>query len=201
MSRSAETIQREGLSLYWPSDVIAPVPGGVIAAVVEAFAGLLADVEATAEAMVDEFDPRTAVLCLPDFERVLGADPCGRDVSTMNLPARQQFAHQRWTARGGQSIPYFVGLAAKRGVAITIEEVHLSEVDAVEVDFELVEPPEQFIWHVQIPLGSWTDFIVDESGADELLYDFTLADIECDIMRAAPAHTRVVFTYLPGEEG
>lgn len=200
MSRTVEAIQREALTHLWTGDIFPWAPEDLVGAVAEMLAGLLADLEQTAERMMDEVDPRTAVLCLPDFERVLGPDPCGRDVSTMTLPARQQLAHQRWTARGGQSIAYFVALAAKRGVSITIEEAHVSEVGAVETDFELIEPPEQFIWHVQIPLGAWTDFIVDESGVDELLYDFALSDIECDIARAAPAHTRVVFTYLPSED-
>ncbi|MFG1466693.1 putative phage tail protein, partial [Xanthobacter sp. DSM 24535] len=147
--------------------------------------------------MMDEVDPRTAVLCLEDFERVLGADPCGRDPSTMTRSARQQLAHQRWTARGGQSIAYYVALAAKRGVIITIEEAHTTQVGLLHAGDELIESPQQFIWKVILALGEWSVFRAGESQAGDRLYDFALSDIECDIRRAAPAHTEVVFSYLP----
>ncbi|MEP9350560.1 putative phage tail protein [Xanthobacter sp. KR7-225] len=200
MSRSAAEIHREALSLLPPGMMWSRSPDTLLAAVLEPLAGLLADLEASAEAMMDEVDPRSAVACLEDFERVLGPDPCGRDLATLSLPQRQQLAHQRWTARGGQSPQYFIDLAAARGVAITIEEVHPSQAGVLCMDDELVEPPEQFIWRVLIPLGTWDDFRVDESAMDDRLYDFQPSDVECDIMRAAPAHTSVVFTYLPVDE-
>lgn len=199
MSRTASQIHREALSLL-PMGIMWPRgKDTLLAAVLEPLAVMLAELEATAEKMMDEVDPRTAVLCLEDFERVLGADPCGRDPSTLSVSARQQLAHQRWTGRGGQSVPYFVGLAAKRGVDITIEEVHPSRVGAMQAGDELVESPEQFIWRVNIPLGTWLDFEVGAGTTGDLLYDFELSDVECDILRAKPAHTEVVFVYLPVE--
>lgn len=199
MSRTASQIHREALSLLpmgimWPHGT-----NTLLAAVLEPLAVMLAELEATAEKMMDEVDPRTAVLCLEDFERVLGADPCGRDPSALSLAARQQLAHQRWTGRGGQSVPYFIDLAAKRGVTITIEEVHPSRAGAMQAGDELVESPEQFIWRVTIPLGTWVDFEAGAGVAGERLYDFEPSDVECDIMRAKPSHTEVVFTYLPVE--
>lgn len=199
MSRPADVIHREMLSLLPPGFVWPRTPDTLLGALLEPMAVMLAELEATAERMMDEVDPRTAVLCLEDFERVLGPDPCGRDTAAMTLAARQQLAHQRWTARGGQSIPYFVGLAAKRGVAASITEGRVAEVGAAEVDFELVEPPEQYVWIVDIPLGAWTDFYIGGSEVGEQLYTFQPADIECDIQRAAPAHTIVIFRYSPAE--
>ncbi|MCX5497335.1 DUF2313 domain-containing protein [Kaistia dalseonensis] len=195
MSRSADTVHREMLSLLPPGWVWPRDEGSLFAALLKPAATLLAEVEATAEAMLDEVDPRTAVLCLPDFERVLGPDPCGRDPSTLRIAARQELAHQRWTARGGQSIAYFVGMAAKRGVTITIEEAHTSQADEMEAGDEIVNSPEEFVWRVLLTLTSPVEFEAD-SEAGELLYDFELSDIECDIRRAAPAHTDVVFAYL-----
>ncbi|WP_084539895.1 YmfQ family protein [Azorhizobium doebereinerae] len=195
MSRSADAAHREVLSLL-PPGWIWPGRDSVLAAVLRPIADEVADIEATAEAMMEEIDPRTAVLCLEDFERVLGPDPCGRDVSSMDVPARQRLAHQRWTARGGQSIAYFVGLAAKRGVTITIEEVHVSQVGVLRAGDELVNSPEQYVWRVILSLGAWDVFRAGESVAGDRLYDFELSDIECDIRRAKPAHTEVVFSYL-----
>lgn len=155
----------------------------------------LAGVEATAEAMMEEIDPRTANLLLPDFERVLGPDPCGRDPSTMSLEQRRQLAHQRWTARGGASIAYFVGLAAKRGVAITISENRISYAGGMVAGDELVEPPEQFIWTVNLALLGETLMEAGDGQAGDRLYDIILSDVECDIRRARPAHTEVAFNY------
>lgn len=196
MSRTADIIHREALShlppgWIWPRD-----PRSVIGALLRPLAERLADVEANAQAMMEEVDPRTAVLCLDDFERVLGPDLCGRDTSTMTVAARQQLAHQRWTARGGQSIAYFVGLAAKRGVAIEIEECHPSQVGVFRADDELVNSPEQFLWVVKLPLGDWAVFRAGENVAGDRLFDFALSDIECEIRRAKPAHTEVTFLYL-----
>lgn len=198
MSRSATEIHREALSLLPPGMMWSRSPDTLLAAVLEPLAGLLADLEASAEAMMDEVDPRTAVLCLEDFERVLGPDPCGRDLATLTVAQRQQLAHQRWTARGGQSPAYFIALAAARGVAIEIEEVRLSRAGVLRAGERLVGHPEQFIWRVSLPVGIWSDFRVGRR-AGERLYDYDPSDVECDIMRARPAHTVVIFSYLPAE--
>ena len=156
----------------------------------------IAAVELTAEQMMEEVDPRTATLMLPDFERVLGPDPCGRDPSTMSLEQRRLLAHQRWTARGGASIPYFVALAARRGVAITIVENRVSVADELQAGDELIESPEQFVWTVELALLGETVARADEMQAGDLLLDITLSDVECDIRRAKPAHTEVAFRYI-----
>jgi uncharacterized protein YmfQ (DUF2313 family) len=196
MSRSETIVHRELLSLLPPGWIWPRDEGSLLAALLKPLAGEIAALEATAEAMLEEIDPRTAVLCLPDFERVLGADPCGRDPSTLSLPRRQELAHQRWTARGGQSIAYFVDMAAKRGVSITIEEAHVSQAGAMQAGDEVVSSPEQFVWRVLLSLSNPIIFTAGASTAGELLYDFDLSDIECDIRRAKPAHTEVVFVYL-----
>lgn len=196
MSRSAQVAHREILSLAPPGWVWPRGTDTLFASVLKPLAIELADLEATAEAMLDEVDPRTATLCLEDFERVLGADPCGRDPEALTVAERQQLAYQRWTARGGQSIAYFTDLAAKRGYLIEIEEVHPSVTGRAVCGDELVRTPEQFIWTVK--LGA-TEMIVAEAGKSEagnLLVEYRVADIECDIRRARPAHTEVIFRYV-----
>lgn len=167
----------------------------VIAALLTPLAGGIADVEAMAEAMLQEVDPRLATVCLPDFERVLGPDPCGRDTSTMSLADRRQLAHQRWTGRGGASRAYFIELAAKRGIAITISENRVSYAGGLVAGDELVEPPEQFIWTVQLAFTEESLFEAGEGQAGDRLYDLTIGDIDCDIRRLKPAHTEVAFDY------
>lgn len=195
MSRSAEAVHAEIVSLT-PEGWVWPRAGSLFAALFQPPATAIADLEATAEAMMDEIDPRSAVLCLTDFERVLGPDPCGRDPTTLTLSARQKLAHQRWTARGGASIPYFIGYAAKRGVTIAIEEVRLSRVGRFRAGHRLVDAPQQFFWKVTLPLTTSTIFRAGRSSAGERLYDIALTGIECDLRRLKPAHTEVAFRYL-----
>lgn len=196
MSRSADAVHLGMLAhlppgWIWPRDT-----SSMIATLLRPVAEEIADIEATAEAMMAEVDPRSATLCIDDFERVLGPDPCGRDPADLELTARQSLTHQRWTARGGQSRAYFIELAARRGVEITIEEAHTSQAGGLRAGDELVNSPEQFVWIVSMALGSWQVFRAGQSGAGERLYDFDLADIECDIRRAKPAHTEVAFRYV-----
>lgn len=197
MTRRDEDIRAEMVALL-PDGWIWPKrrQDTLLAALLEAMAAELAQIEQTAAAMIDELDPRSASLCLADYERVLGPDPCGRDPSQMSLADRRQLAHQRWTARGGASRQYFIDLAAKRGVTITIDENIVTCADELECDDELVAEPEQFIWTVNLQLLGESLFEADESETDDPLYDITLADIECDIRRLKPAHTEVVFNYI-----
>lgn len=116
MSRAAEDIHAEVMTLTppgwaWPKD-------GLFAALFEPAADLLADVEARAEVALAEIDPRTAVSTLGDYERVLGAAPCGQDVAAMTVSERQLSAHARWTARGGQHRQYYVDMAVRLGYSV-----------------------------------------------------------------------------------
>lgn len=193
--RSEEQVLEELLSLLPPGWIWRRDRDSVIAALLTPLAGGIADVEALAEEMLREVDPRFATVCLPDFERVLGPDPCGRDTSTMSLADRRLLAHQRWTARGGASRAYFIGLAAKRGVTITISENRCSYAGEMVAGDELVDWPEQFIWTVQLGFTSESLFEAGEGQAGDRLYDLILSDIDCDIRRLKPAHTEVVFNY------
>lgn len=195
MSRSEDQVLDELLSLLPPGWIWRRDRDSVIAALLAPLAGGIADVEQTAEDMLREVDPRLAGVCLPDFERVLGPDPCGRDTSTMSLADRRLLAHQRWTARGGASRAYFIGLAAKRGVSITISENRVTYAGEMVAGDEIVEPPEQFIWIVHLALTEEILFEAGEGQAGDRLYDLIISDIDCDFRRLKPAHTEVVFDY------
>lgn len=93
---------------------------------------------------MDEIDPRTANALLPDFERVLGPDPCGRDLGNQTIEQRQRRAHQRWIAKGGASIPYFVKMAASLGHTIEIEEFWPSNAGVLLAGQPLIAEGEQF---------------------------------------------------------
>jgi uncharacterized protein YmfQ (DUF2313 family) len=195
-SRSLAAIRAEQREL-WPPGWVWPraTDDALLDVALEPLARGLADLEAAVADLLAQIDPRAASTLLVDFERVLGPDPCGRDVAALPLAARRQIAHQRWTGRGGQSRGYFEAIAGSRGVTIRIEENILSRVDAWRVDEPLVEEREQLAWIVHLAPTTETFFRVDDAETGDRLYEIILADIECDIRRAAPAHTEVFFYY------
>lgn len=196
MSRDVSTIARS---------LIAKLPvgwaynrrGGVLDTLLGGVAVSLADGEAAAEDMAAQIDPRKAVELLPDFERVLGPDPCGRDRNSMSLGERQALAHQRWTALGGQSIPYMIETAAKLGETVEIIEYWPSKAGGMQAGDRLIADGEQFLWQVRLPVdGETTLFRAGASTAGDRLGSFTLSASECEIRRIKPAHTDVVFSYV-----
>ena len=200
MTRTAQEITDEAVGHLQPGWVW-PLPSGgdpdrksVIEMALAPGCASLAQVETDAAALMDEIDPRTAVLFLTDFERVLGPDPCGREGTT--LEERQRIAHQRWTAKGGQSIPYFTGVAANLGVAIQVEEFWPSKAGSMRAGRRLIPEGEQFVWRVKLTTDIHYNFRAGKNRAGQRLGWFQLSDVECTIRRFAPAHTHVVFSYI-----
>jgi uncharacterized protein YmfQ (DUF2313 family) len=81
-------------------------------------------IEQTDAAMLQEISPLSAVYMLPDYQRVLGADPYGRDAASLQLSPGQEalLAFQRWTEFGNMAVSDYVALAAASGVTITIQQ-------------------------------------------------------------------------------
>lgn len=147
--------------------------GGVLDTLLRTVAVEISDAEASAASLMDEIDPRRAVALLPDFERVLGPDPCGRDLVPMTLEERQQLAYQRWTARGGQSIPYMLSVAGKLDLTVTIKDFWPTRADRARAGQRLRPEGSQFTWLVVFPEGSPTQATL-----------FAL----CELRRIGPAH-------------
>jgi uncharacterized protein YmfQ (DUF2313 family) len=195
MTRTVAAITRSMIAKLTPGWALGK-RDGILDSILGGIALALYDVEMGAEALMDETDPRKANRLLTDFERCLGPDPCGRDSGSLNVAQRQQLAHQRWTARGGQSIPYFVQLAARLGVSITIDEFWPSRAGGLRAGQRLQPEGCQFVWRVNIPgLVTVVNFRAGASRAGDSLGSFAVSSIECEIRRLKPAHTVVVFSY------
>lgn len=153
-------------------------------------------IEAEAEALPAEVDPRRATRLLADYERVLGDDPCLGPSAALPFALRQALAHQRWTSRGGAKPDYFVALAAAVGVAITITESEPSSCGALECGEDLVLENGRFEWIVNLPITSLIEFEAGATEAGSPLGDFVPSPVECLIRARAPAHTTVYFNYV-----
>lgn len=152
----------------------------------------------------DESDPRLTRQLLADWEKAFGLpDDC---ISTpQSIDDRIAALINRMTLAGGQSIPFFIRLAASIGYEITITEFSpfMAGVSRVGDDWWCLGAPEiRFYWRVHVSKTRLTWFRAGsgELGVDHHL-EFSIAeDLECILRRYKPAHTQVVFDYSTLEE-
>lgn len=194
-ARTQGAVQAELLALLPPSAALARVPESGIGAYLAGPAAAIAAAEAQAVAFGPEVSPGAAALLLQDYERVLGPDPCGRDLLALSPGDRRALAASRWTMRGGQTPAYFVGLAASLGTAITITEGSLFTAGASVAGDAVAIEGDQFAWAVSLPAARLVDFIAGSAEAGDALGSFDVNLCECVIRLQAPAHTTPVFSY------
>jgi uncharacterized protein YmfQ (DUF2313 family) len=158
----------------WPRD-----PDSVQAQVVAGFAGTFLRLSiAAAQLIVDAF-PASTVNLIGEWEESLGLpDPCAGPEPTLQL--RQAEVVQKFAGLGGQSVPYFEGIAALLGFEITITEFGASN-------------PHH--WQVNAPTLSEIWFRAGASTAGEPLVSGGNEVLECIIRELKPAHTTVSFNY------
>lgn len=197
MSRSPADIQGELLAIgpqgpMWPRD-----PASVHGQLALALGNEFSRIEAQGETLADDAaSPGQAVTMLPDYERVLGADPYGRDVSAMSMAQRQQIVLQRWVESGGQSRAFYQALAAALGVTISIGEFATAQCGAAESgQASCVPSPNEFYWTVSL---SQTVVEFPECGGASC-GDAGFVEpspVQPVIKALAPAHTTPVFLYV-----
>jgi uncharacterized protein YmfQ (DUF2313 family) len=194
--RSPAQAQAELLALSPGGWAWNPDPQGIWGTMLLPLAAEISRVEAAAEAMLPESAPLTSVNLLPDYERVLGPDPCA--AAPTLLADRQRLAHRRWVATGGQSIAYFVGLAAAQGIAVTITEHPVFQAGASVCNgASCGASPSQFYWTVNLPLSRTVLSVCAGAACGGASCGaFEGSGLECPIGREAPAHTQVIFNYL-----
>ncbi len=154
----------------------------------------LARVDARAQVLIEEADPRTTLELLPDWERVAGLpDTC--TVQPDTLQERRAALVAKLTALGGASRQYFIDVAAALGFAITITELgpflagHSAAGDAA--GSEAWRP----VWRVNAAEFTITSFAAGISAAGEPLRDWGNEILECVLRRLKPAHTEIEFFY------
>jgi uncharacterized protein YmfQ (DUF2313 family) len=197
VARSTDDVMAELLALSPPGWAINKEPDSMFAAFMRPLADAISTFEKQAYEELIEVDPRAAVALLPDFERMLGPDPYGRDLTDVTQQQRQLVAYQRLTARGGQSIAYFVGLAASLGVTISITEKRTSVCGRSRCGADRLAPsPAQFVWVVTLPSTTVTKSYCGGSrcGASSL-GTITPSPVQPAILRDAPAHTQPIFSF------
>lgn len=150
-------------------------------------------IESRALNLINETNPLKTFELLPEWEAWAGLpEPCLAGESR-TLEQRQIALHAKLTRKGGQSIPYFISLAADIGFEITITEFQIHNMDS-SVDDPFYDENWIFYWQVNAPAETITYKSV-MSDVDSALASWGNELLECVITRYRPAHTNVIFAY------
>lgn len=192
MALSPDDYRRQLSDLAPPGQALHAATDSKWQQLLHALAGLFGEVDARAEALMTELDPREARDLLSDWERVTGLpDTC--------VPGAQTEAERRdgvmrvLTSTGGQSREYYIEMAAELGYEITITEHHPHSVDDT-VDYPVNGGAWQFAWTVRAA-GETVRYLTTTSDVSEALATWGNDRLECVIERYKPAHTYVIFAY------
>jgi uncharacterized protein YmfQ (DUF2313 family) len=178
--------------LAWPRD-----PASIIMATMRGLAEEFARVTQRDCDLLGESYPCGASETLTDWERVCGLpDPCTGPLDT--LQQRRLAVCGVLAARGGQAKEYFIQLLADHGYTVKITEHTPFRVDLNHVEQPLYDSAWWFAWTVSTAGAiAITYFRTDQSAADEPLASWGDKQLECLILKHAPAHTIPMFEYKP----
>jgi uncharacterized protein YmfQ (DUF2313 family) len=142
--------------------------------------------------LVDSFPASTEEL-LPEWEETLGLpDPCAGEAPTIQLRRAQVVA--RFISSGGQSVAYFIALAAALGYTITITQFSPFRFGHL-FGSELCGAAWAFAWQINGPVFTVERFEFGVSVFGEPFASWSNNVLQCEIERLAPAHTKVIFSY------
>lgn len=171
----------------WPRD-----PDTVLGKLIAGLAGVFARVHNRALDLIEEADPRTAVESLPEWERETGLPGTCTPIAD-TLVQRRAAVVARLTARGGQSRPFYISVAAALGYDVTITEFsHFSCNSAC--DDPVCDEDWTYVWRIDAPEVTIVQMTC-QSGCDEPLRAWGNQRLECEISWRKPDHTTLLFGY------
>lgn len=145
--------------------------------------------------LVDAF-PSTTYELLAEWENTLGLpDSCTGQLPT--IQQRVQAVVAKLLAGGGQSVAYFISIAATLGLTISIQQYAPSRVGVMKMGDPLMGEAWAFHWQVTV-FGQQTTyyFRMGQSVMGEALQTWATTPIECMFRKLMPAHTTVSFEYV-----
>ena len=151
---------------------------------VQVLAGLFPVFEfntARAARLIAEAMPTTTIELLREWELSLGLpDACEEPAVT--LAQRRAAVAAKWAADGGQSVGYYIAVAAAFGFAITITEGSAAS----------------YAWTVHAPSTTVSRFQFGAGVFGDPFAAWGNTRLECLLRRIAPAHTQLYFAYGSG---
>ena len=170
---------------------------GTQAAVLDALSFTAAGIDSSALTLIAAGFPATADQLLPEWDATLGLpDPCFGPFAS-DAENRQQVV-AKFIGTGGQSIAYYVALAASLGYTITVTEFFEHTVIR-DITVPIYGNDWPFTWLVTVtgtPPPHWhhVDDPVDDPLSEYIATPNENA-LACLLRRYAPAHTVVAFDF------
>lgn len=191
MSADAYLTQLQALlpqGAAWPREAQA-----TLTRLLQAVADELARMDARADALIDEADPRTTAELLVDWERVAGLpEPC--ITAPQTIADRRAALTGKLASSGGQDRAFYIAIALALGYEVTITEFRPFVAGSSAGD-ELTNGDWIFTWRVNAPEETVRVFAAGSGAAGEALRTWGNELLECVIGRLKPAHTIVQFAY------
>jgi uncharacterized protein YmfQ (DUF2313 family) len=143
--------------------------------------------------LIDEMFPCSTQELLPEWEATLGLpDPCIGDLDSVQQRVRAVCA--KFAARGGQSKPYYIAVAAALGFEIQIHEF-TPFVAGSEAGTPVFGESWAHTWTITAADDMVWYFSAGLSTAGEPLRSWGNRLLECVFERIKPAHTILIFRY------
>lgn len=155
----------------------------------------LARLDSRALRVTEEAIPTTSLELLPDWERVTGLpDKCVGTLET-TLQGRRNAVAAKLFSTGGQSIQFFLGVAASLGFDVSIKEFRPFRAGRSRAGDPLSNGDWVFTWRINAPEVTVIPFRAGRSFAGEPLRAWGNDILECKFNQIKPAHTVLQFAY------
>lgn len=182
-------------ALLPPGQAFPRDPGTTLHDLLDGMSIELARLDGRASILPQEAIPSSSLELLSDWERVVGLpDKCSGALEE-TLQGRRNALLAKLTSTGGQSVGYFIELAASLGYMVTIEEFRPFRAGMSVAGDALTNGPWVHTWLVRAPEVSVTEFRAGLSAAGERLRTWGNDTLECKINQLKPAHTIALFAY------
>jgi uncharacterized protein YmfQ (DUF2313 family) len=193
---TSEQYARQLKQLLPQGAAVASEPSSWLGQVMLALADELSRVDSRVTNLLDEFDPRTALEMLDDWERALSLPDGCLVVAPVTISERRTAILNKYAARGGQSRQYYIDLAVSLGYEITINEFDPFHAGSLCGDL-CYGTDWAYAWQVNVDLAAPEGLPSFRAGsrAGDYLFGLGELDVECIFMRARPAHTYLLFNY------
>lgn len=195
MRRTAQDYASLLRDLLPPGQAFRREPGTDTDILLGALAEEFARLDGRAFDLPGEVLPSTTTELLPDWERVAGLPDRCAGVLEDTQQGRRNALLAKLTSTGGQSIPYFISVAAALGFDITITEYRPFRAGLSVAGDALTNGLWRHVWRVNAPAQTVISFRAGLSAAGEPLASWGNAPLECKINQLKPAHTLAIFGY------
>ena len=190
--KSAEDYQAQLQSLMPPGDAISRELDTDIALFLLALADEFSRVDAAAQKLIVEIDPRSTTELIAEWERVTGLPDCAPIGPT--LGARRSDVVHRLTLVGSLTPQFLIDELATLGFTVTLTEFECFEVGFSQVGEELADEGAWFFVEIETDAVAVFEAEIGAFTVGEPLGAIVNDTIDCHIRRLLPAHVNYLIT-------